>query len=60
MGGVIWKHDLFFRDYLSSHKSIAKKYIKLKEKLANQFADDRRSYTDAKSDFIKSIFRKYK
>lgn len=58
--GVIWKHDLFFRDYLRSHSSVAKKYIKLKESLAKQFAKDRRSYTDSKSDFIKSIFKKSK
>lgn len=58
--GVIWKHDLFFRDYLSTHKSVANRYMKLKEKLANQFANNRRSYTDSKSDFIKSIFNKHK
>lgn len=58
--GVIWKHDLFFRDYLTSHPLMAKKYIELKESLAKQFADDRLSYTDAKGDFIKSIFNKHK
>ncbi len=58
--GKIWEHYIFFRDHLSKNKSAAKKYVSLKQKLAAQFADNRKLYTAAKGSFIKSIFAKQK
>lgn len=50
----IRKH-LFFRDYLRTHPETAMQYERLKRSLASQQGMDRRSYTDAKSDFINQI-----
>jgi len=47
-----------FRDYLNSHPKEALEYSELKKKLAEQFPDDRFAYTDAKWDFVKSIYDK--
>lgn len=51
---------LGFRDYLISHPDAAHAYSKLKEELANKFADNIDQYTEAKSDFIRSINEKSK
>ena len=50
---LIGDHDeLYFRDYLLDHPEIAKDYDKMKLGLWKQFEHDRKSYTDAKTDFI--------
>ena len=46
---------LLFRDYLRASPAAAQKYEKLKRALAEKFGNDRESYTQAKSGFIKSI-----
>ena len=55
--GVIWNHDIFFRDYLNK-KKVAQTYEKLKIKLAEKFADNRLQYTKAKQEFIKKVVGK--
>jgi len=45
--------ELYFRDYLITHKDVAKKYAELKLKLKKQYEHDRDGYTDAKTEFIK-------
>lgn len=49
---------LAFRDYLRGHPDEAKAYEDLKKKLALEFRDDREAYTDAKTDFVKTIVAK--
>ena len=51
---------LLFRDYLLNHPEVAKKYEALKIELATKYANDRHSYTAAKSDFIKDIIKRAK
>lgn len=46
-------HDeIFFRDYLRAHPSVAKEYETLKLSLWKRFEHDRDGYTDAKTAFI--------
>ena len=45
--------ELYFRDYLNDHPSIAKEYETLKLELWKRYEHDRDAYTDAKSDFIR-------
>ncbi len=49
-----WRRHLLFRDYLKSHPEIAKKYEKLKLKLASQFTNHN-EYAMAKTEFIREI-----
>lgn len=44
--------ELYFRDYLLTHKEVAKAYGELKLKLKEQFEHDRDGYTAAKTGFI--------
>ncbi len=46
-----------FRDYIRSHPDAAQRYSHLKQQLARQFANDSECYTEAKTDFIRSIER---
>lgn len=46
-----------FRDYLIAHPDYAKQYNDLKVHLAQQYADDRITYTNEKADFIQMILR---
>jgi len=55
IGGEFWRHYLLFRDYLRAHEAITRQYFETKEKLAGQFKDDRESYTNGKSVFIKRV-----
>lgn len=51
-GNNYWKNDILFRDYLRQNSSRAKKYAKLKMKLAENYANDREKYTKSKKQFI--------
>lgn len=53
-----WKARLAFRDYLRTHPDIAQEYIKLKQSLANTYANDRDAYTKAKESFVKDVTKK--
>lgn len=44
-----------FRDALRSNPQLAKEYSELKQELAEKFTNDRKSYTQAKSQFIARI-----
>lgn len=50
-----WNNYIYFRDYLNSHPEAADEYLKLKEDLYRQFADDRKAYTAGKHSFIDKI-----
>lgn len=48
-------HDeLYFRDYLQEHPTVAKDYEQLKLSLWKQYEHNRDAYTEAKTDFIKN------
>ena len=47
-----------FRDYLIAHPQAALQYSQLKRSLAEQFAENRVAYTEAKGEFIRSIYEK--
>ncbi len=44
-----------FREYLRTHPETIADYEQLKKELAEKFRDDREAYTEAKTEFIKSI-----
>ena len=44
--------ELYFRDYLNDHPSLAKQYEELKLSLWKKYEHDRDGYTHAKSDFV--------
>ena len=48
-----WHERLVFRDRLRSDLDLQKRYAKLKADLARRFANDRESYTEGKSAFIR-------
>lgn len=50
-----WHNAILFRNYMRSSKRACEEYAVLKEKLADQYADDRASYTKAKEVFIQKI-----
>ena len=49
---------LLFRDYMRAHDEDAKHCAELKYRLAEQYAEDRRGYTDAKAPFTWEIMAK--
>jgi GrpB-like predicted nucleotidyltransferase (UPF0157 family) len=51
---------ILFRDYLREHKITAENYSDLKEKLAEEYCDNRKFYTDKKKKFIQNIVQKTK
>ncbi|MDL2274062.1 GrpB family protein [Oscillospiraceae bacterium OttesenSCG-928-G22] len=44
--------ELYFRDYLRRHPDAAEQYARLKSRLAEEYANDRDGYTEAKTEFI--------
>ena len=59
-GSERYINTLLFRDYLLSHPETAKAYEALKIELATKYANDRPSYTAAKSDFIQDVIKQAK
>ena len=45
--------EIFFRDYLNAHPSVAKEYEELKLQLWKKYEHDRDGYTNAKTEFVK-------
>ena len=45
--------ELYFRDFLRSHPSVAKEYEALKISLWKKYEHNRDAYTNAKSEFIR-------
>lgn len=50
--------ELYFRDYLNAHESVAKAYEALKLSLWKRYEHDRDGYTAAKGDFIRKYTQK--
>ena len=55
-----WNNYIDLRDYLNAHPDEAKKYSLLKEELAKKFANDRKTYTSSKGNFIDNLLKKAK
>ncbi len=55
-----WNDYINMRDYLICHKEDAKRYEALKKELASHYSEDRKSYTQMKSDMIQEILDKTK
>ncbi len=49
---------LAFRDYLRTHPDEADQYAALKKELAARFSSDHVGYTEAKTDFVRSVLAK--
>lgn len=56
--GILWNEHINFRNYLINHPSIARKYEELKISLKAKYSDDRKSYTEGKTEFIRNIVAK--
>lgn len=52
-GSDFWNRTLLFRDYLRQNHGRAQEYSELKTRLALEFADDRKNYSQGKEDFIR-------
>lgn len=50
-----WVRHLLFRDYLRAHSEEAHAYYELKLRLAARFGADVEAYTEAKTEFIRSV-----
>ena len=55
LGSRTWVERLAFRDALRQNPASAQEYAALKRRLAQDFANDREAYTDAKAPFIKKV-----
>jgi GrpB-like predicted nucleotidyltransferase (UPF0157 family) len=54
LGESFWNEHIAFRDALRKDTKLAKEYESLKQQSAARFLDDRESYTESKTDFIKA------
>ncbi|MDQ4069311.1 MAG: GrpB family protein [Actinomycetota bacterium] len=50
-----WERHVSFRDWLRTHDDDRDRYAVLKRELADVYGDDRRAYTDAKTDFVRAV-----
>lgn len=50
-----YERHLLFRDYLRAHPEAAQAYADLKRRLADEYGSNREGYTDAKTEFVRSI-----
>lgn len=55
-----WLNQILFRDYLRLNEDIREQYAELKKNLAQEYANDRETYTTKKVDFILDIIEKSK
>jgi GrpB-like predicted nucleotidyltransferase (UPF0157 family) len=56
--GEMWRHRLPFRDYLRANPDEARRYEVLKRDLAARYSTDRERYTDAKTEYVETVYRK--
>jgi GrpB-like predicted nucleotidyltransferase (UPF0157 family) len=56
--GEMWRRRLAFRDYLRANPIEARRYEALKRDLAERYPTDREQYTEAKTEYIESVYRK--
>lgn len=56
-GSYHWKRLIAFRDHLRANPEDAAAYVRLKQELVGQFADQPRAYTAAKASFVREMRR---
>jgi GrpB-like predicted nucleotidyltransferase (UPF0157 family) len=56
--GEMWQRRLAFRDYLRANPAEARRYEELKRDLAARHPINREQYTDAKTEYVESVYRK--
>jgi len=52
---TFYRETVAFRDYLRDNPDVAQRYADLKRELAEEYADDRDAYTEAKAEFIEDV-----
>lgn len=55
IGDPGWSNYLWFRDYLIAHPAMRDAYMRLKQDLAAQYAENRAAYTAAKATFVQRV-----
>lgn len=55
---IYWNNYVNMRDYLNCHEEDARAYSELKERLAEEYPEDRNAYTGGKGALIDEILRK--
>ena len=58
-GGSQWHRYVAFRDLLLKHESARAIYERTEGELAERFPDDRKSYTAAKEEVVRSLLERY-
>lgn len=58
--GTWWQAHTFFRDYLNEHPETARQYEQHKQKLAQQYPDNEKAYTDGKKAFVDQMLARMK
>ncbi|MFA7243934.1 MAG: GrpB family protein [Patescibacteria group bacterium] len=58
--GTKYRETIVFRDYLRADRDVLKEYENLKQKLAIKYENDRKAYSKAKDEFIKSVLGRCK
>lgn len=58
IGSKRWINTLTFRDYLRAHEGARDEYAALKQRLVLQYANDRYTYTEAKTKFVEDILER--
>jgi GrpB-like predicted nucleotidyltransferase (UPF0157 family) len=53
--GGEWKRHIAFRDYLRLHPETAEDYCTLKRSLAEKFRNQRETYTESMTEFIREV-----
>ena len=50
-----WREWLLFRDKLRADEALRTRYAELKKALEERYAEDRKGYTEAKNEFVRSL-----
>jgi len=56
-GDKNWENLILFRDSMNNHADYRDRYCSLKMELADKYKDDRRTYTERKSNFILNVIQ---
>ena len=55
--GRVWQNHIVFRDYLNTHPEKVAEYSKIKEEIADEYADNRQGYAKIKDPFIEKTIK---
>lgn len=56
-GDKNWDNQILFKDFMNKHSDYRDEYCRLKIELASKFKDDRKIYTERKSEFIINVIQ---